>query len=258
MNFRWAIVVALPILLSSMPAFAIVNVMSSTDQKAQVGLSGTTSASISYQSGNINLLRLEGGSNLVYRYHEHTYILKGSYAFFGEYLNAPSPIIHKGFGHLRYRYRVEDWFQVESFIQGSFDKKLRIKLRLLYGFGLRFEYKFNSVDISTGTTYMLEREVEEDDYWDYGQLGQLVNRWSNYLSVTWEVVDNLTVGTMNFFQPRFVRFCDYRFYNDVYLEVAANETLSMRLSYELQYDSEPWPSVDPIDRAIKTSLRLNF
>ena len=258
MRLWWSILAALALMLVSTSAHAIVSVMSKSDQQADVGLSGTTSGSISYQSGNIDLLRIEGGANLVYRYHEHTYILKGAYAFFGEYLNAPTPIIHKGFSHLRYRYRLEDWLQIESFIQGSFDKMLRIKLRLLWGAGLRFEYSMDDLDVAAGTTYMLEREVEEDDYWDDVSFGSLVNRWSNYLMVTYEIVENVTVGTMNFFQPRFDVFCDYRFYHDLYLEVAASQTVAMRLSYEIQYDSAPWPSVDPIDRAIKTTLGISF
>ena len=258
MRLGCSILVALVMMLVGSSAHAIVNVMSKSDQKADVGLTGTISGSLSYQSGNIELLRIEGGTNLVYRHHEHTYILKGAYAFFGEYMNAPNSIINKGFGHLRYRYRLEDWLQIESFGQGQFDKILRIKLRLLWGAGLRFEYNMENLGLEAGTTYMLEREVEEDDYWDNVSFGSLVNRWSNYLMVTWDVAENVTVGTMNFFQPRFDRFCDYRIYHDLYLELSANQQLSMRLSYEVQYDSSPWPSVDPIDRGVKTTLGVNF
>ncbi|MEC9466447.1 MAG: DUF481 domain-containing protein [Myxococcota bacterium] len=258
MRLRPSILVALLTMLVANSAHAIVNVMSKSDQRAEVGLSGTVSGSISYQSGNVQLLRMEGGANLVYRHHEHTYILKGSYAFFGEYLNSPGSIIHKGFGHLRYRYRLEDWLQIESFGQGQFDKILRIKLRLLWGAGLRFEYNMDQLGLEAGTTYMLEREVEEDDYWDNVSFGSLVNRWSNYLMVTWEVTENVTVGTMNFFQPRFDRFCDYRIYHDLYLELSAGDAISMRVTHEVQYDSSPWPSVDPIDRRIKTTLGMSF
>lgn len=83
MRLRPSILVALVTMLVANSAHAIVNVMSKSDQRAEVGLSGTVSGSISYQSGNVQLLRMEGGANLVYRHHEHTYILKGSYAFLG-------------------------------------------------------------------------------------------------------------------------------------------------------------------------------
>ena len=249
-------------LLAADPAWAIVNVMDKGDQKSETGLTGEVNGSLSLRSGNKNWLNLDIGLNLTYRLYRHTFILKGSLEHQAGALNALEPQISESFEHFRYRYEFWDDLFVESFVQHQFDQVKRIKLRFLHGIGLRFIHSFESVEITMGTTWMLEYEKEEEEFWDCEDgeaCSQWVHRWSSYLTVDWEVMENVFIGTTNFIQPLFANLYDWRLLNDNYIEFRANKWLAMRSSYTLEYDSYPAPRVvHQLDTRIRASIVLRF
>ena len=254
--------IAFTVLLAADPAWAIVNVMDKGDQKSETGLTGEVNGSLSLRSGNKNWLNLDVGLNLTYRLYRHTFILKGSLEHQAGALNALEPQISESFEHFRYRYEFLDDLFVESFVQHQFDQVKRIKLRFLHGIGVRFIHSFESVEITMGTTWMLEYEKEEEEFWDCEDgeaCSQWVHRWSSYLTVDWEVMENIFVGTTNFIQPLFANLYDWRLLNDNYIEFRANKWLAMRSSYTLEYDSYPAPRVvHQLDTRIRASIVVRF
>ncbi|MBT6434488.1 MAG: DUF481 domain-containing protein [Deltaproteobacteria bacterium] len=254
--------IAFTVLLAADPAWAIVNVMDKGDQKSETGLTGEVNGSLSLRSGNKNWLNLDVGLNLTYRLYRHTFILKGSLEHQAGALNSLEPQISESFEHFRYRYEFLDDLFVESFVQHQFDQVKRIKLRFLHGIGVRFIHSFESVEITMGTTWMLEYEKEEEEFWDCEDgeaCSQWVHRWSSYLTVDWEVMENIFVGTTNFIQPLFANLYDWRLLNDNYIEFRANKWLAMRSSYTLEYDSYPAPRVvHQLDTRIRASIVVRF
>lgn len=248
--------------MSAHHAHAIVNVMDKSDQASQKGLSGEIDGSFTFRSGNKNWLNIEVGMNLTYRLYRHTFILKGSLEHQGAALNDLEPKLSESFEHLRYRYEFWDNLFVESFVQHQFDQVKRIKLRFLYGVGLRFIHSFESLDITMGTTWMLEYEKEEEEFWDCAEgeaCSQWVYRWSSYLTLDFEIMENVFIGTTNFIQPLFANLCDWRLLNDNYLEFRANEWLAMRTSYTTEYDSFPARRVEhQMDTRVRGSLIVRF
>ena len=263
LNFRkLSVFIFLSVLLAATPALAIVNVMDKGDQKSQKGLTGEVNGSLSLRSGNKQWLNIDIGMNLTYRLYNHTFILKGSLEHQAGALNALEPQISESFEHFRYRYEFFDDVFVETFVQHQFDQVKRIKLRFLHGIGFRYIHNFEKVNITMGTTWMLEYEKEEEEFWDCAEgeaCSQWVHRWSSYLTVDWEVVENVYVGTTNFIQPLFANLYDWRLLNDNYIEFRANEWLAMRSSFTLEYDSYPAPRVEhQLDTKIRGSLVLRF
>ena len=262
-NFRKLnIFIFLSILLAASPAFAIVNVMDKGDQKSEKGFSGEFNGSLSLRSGNKQWLNLDVGLNITYRYYSHTFILKGSIEHQAGAINALEPQISESFEHFRYRYEFLDDVFVETFVQHQFDQVKRIKLRFLHGIGFRYIHNFETVNITMGTTWMLEYETEEDENFacEEGEAcSQWVHRWSSYLTVDWALMENVYVGTTNFIQPLFANLRDWRLLNDNYIEFRANDWLAMRSSYTLEYDSNPAPRVQhQLDTRIRASLVLRF
>ena len=261
LNFRkLSVFIFLSVLLAATPALAIVNVMDKGDQKSQKGLTGEVNGSLSLRSGNKQWLNIDIGMNLTCLLYNHTFILKGSLEHQAGALNALEPQISESFEHFRYRYEFFDDIFVETFVQHQFDQVKRIKLRFLHGIGFRYIHNFEKVNITMGTTWMLEYEKEEEEFWDCAEgeaCSQWVHRWSSYLTVDWEVVENVYVGTTNFIQPLFANLYDWRLLNDNYIEFRANEWLAMRSSFTLEYDSYPAPRVEhQLDTKIRGSLVL--
>ena len=162
---KLSVFIFLSVLLAATPALAIVNVMDKGDQKSQKGLTGEVNGSLS-SARNKQWLNIDIGMNLTYRLYNHTFIFSGSLEHQAGALNALEPQISESFEHFRYRYEFFDDIFVETFVQHQFDQVKRIKLRFLHGIGFRYIHNFEKVNITMGTTWMLEYEKEEEEFWD--------------------------------------------------------------------------------------------
>ena len=113
---------------------------------------------------------------------------------------------NSGVQHLRYNYKILDWFTAEAFTQAQFNEVLNVKFRWLLGGGPRFKIvKTKPFRLYGATLYMYEYEELADT-----SVIHRDHRLSSYLSMTLKIKDNLSLINTTYYQPKFADFSDFR------------------------------------------------
>jgi len=241
------------------PAFAIVNVLPTG--KSKDGLAGKVATSLSWRTGNTNLLQLVGSANASYHSGDHGVLFKAQVTY-GE--KSDDVYIAKTFEHIRYRYALLDWLSTEVLVQHQYDMFKKLKFRALLGLGVAASWQpFEDLSAVFGSTYLLEREVEgEDAAITLSNFSEFDHRWSNYLQVGWNVTETIGLNSTTFFQPKLSDFSDLRIHSENGLTVKANDVFAVKVSFSATYDSKPYSDaqtlVESLDTNLKTSLVFSF
>jgi putative salt-induced outer membrane protein YdiY len=85
-----------------------------------------------------------------------------------------------------------------------------------------------------------------------------VHRWSNYLSVYWQIRTELQLGGVIYFQPRFDDFSDYRALSEQNLTIALADFLALTVNFKIRYDSDPADTVLHTDTATDFGIAVSF
>ena len=236
----------------------IINVLSQITQRDEDGLGGSLSGSISWQAGNTKVTDVKAGAALAARAASHAgyVIAQGQYAEQGE---EGEVFIRRSFEHLRYRYRLLLWLELEAFTQHEFDEFRRLRLRAVVGSGPRFTWHPDaSTSVIVGIAPMAEYEVladvapgEEGGTWRY--------RLSSYLNLATAIDERLSFVATAFVQPRFDDFQrDLRVLTRAGLVIKLNAALAVDVSYNMTHDGRPPAGVKKTDQQLSTSLSLTF
>lgn len=166
--------------------------------------------------------------------------------------------VSRGYGHLRYNYRIDRPLAIEVFGQLQSDKFRRLTLRQVAGVGPRWEIiDRDSIEVFVATAYMFENEVLSEIPEDRRR-DELHHRWSSYAGINLVMDERLQLTTVTYMQPRFDKPRDFRLLHETSLIFGINKLLSAKLSASIRYDHEPPVLVKPIDAEIKNSLVLQF
>lgn len=164
-----------------------------------------------------------------------------------------SNLTNSAFGHLRYNYKISPLLTWEAFTQTQYNQITKIQQRTLLGTGPRFRLvKSDKVRLYLGTLYMYEYEEVT---------GESINRdhrMSSYLAFSWYPKDNITLGSTTYYQPLLAGFSDYRIASDNYLELAITKSLSFRVAYLLNVDSNPPAGIPTTTYELRNGLKLEF
>ena len=243
----------LGVLLMATPASAIVNVLPAG--KGEDGFSGKFSTSLTWRTGNTELLQLSGSGNAAYHHADHGVLFKAQVTY-GE--KGGEPYLHRHFEHIRYRYSVSEWLTAETFLQHQFDEGKRLKFRGLAGLGIAMSWQpLDDFSAVLGSTYLFELEVEGVDEVTIDTMDKY-HRWSNYIQLGWDVTETIGLKSTTFVQPRFDDFGDMRILSENGLTVKANDVFGITLSFNASYDSAPFDNVEPLDTNLMTSLDFTF
>lgn len=178
--------------------------------------------------------------------------------------------INNGFAHLRGVRVLDERFQAEFFAQREYNDFINLLSRDLLGSGVRWKV----ADINTpagnpalqttlGVGLMLEREKLDagpaNDQGDpvHGDLAELL-RASNYLIVHWLPASAIRVSSTTYYQVDTQRLADYRVLSQSELKVGLSRRLSLNISLNLRYDSEPPASIEPLDLELSQGLTYQF
>jgi putative salt-induced outer membrane protein YdiY len=252
-------VLILGVLLTSAPALAIVNVLPSGNLKD--GFAGKFATSVTWRTGNTNLLQWSGSANASYHHDDHGLLFKAQVTYGSK---SEEVYIARTFEHIRYRYTLTDWLTTEALFQHQYDMFKALKFRALLGWGLATNWKpFENLSMVLGSTYLLEREIEGTDVpITLSSFADFDHRWSNYVQLGWNITETIGLSSTNFLQPRLDDFSDLRIYSENSLTVKANDIFSVKVSFNATYDSKPYSDVDTVieslDTNLKTSLEFSF
>jgi putative salt-induced outer membrane protein YdiY len=239
----------------SSSAKAIVNMEGLHTGSPKEGLSGNVELSLSNTSGNTDKEDYSLGARLQWHKEKITdyLLLRGAY---GESAGVKST--ENSFFHARHIYQLLPRLAAEGYVQAERDTFARLEYRGLAGAGGRFTlYEPDSkgvIYLGLGAYYSKERI--DDNYADGGT--EKLWRGSTYLILKYQANENTALISASYYQPAFEGADDYRMLEQAAMRVKINDTLSLVVSANYRYDSQPPIGVEKRDTTYTTALSLEF
>jgi putative salt-induced outer membrane protein YdiY len=233
-------------------ALAIVNAEDLDLNIEEDGFVGKVGISVSGSSGNTEKINGEGSLRLLWKYGDYTNMLVGSHAYAK---SSGSRNTNKSFAHLRHRYAVDRIWAVEAFAQAQQNEFAQLKLRTLYGGGLRYSRNISNHAIHLGLGSFYEQEKlraaansPDTQLW----------RGNIYFAWRFNVNDRIRFQNTVYYQPAWKDTADFRMIDDAAISIALTKQLDLKLSLEVSHDSLPPVGIKPTDISYKTGLELRF
>jgi len=240
------------LLLVPHAALAIVNAEDLDLNIEEDGFVGKVGISVNGSSGNTKKINGEGSFRLLWKYGDHTNMLVGSHAYAKSSGNRDT---NKSFAHLRHRYAVDQIWAVEAFAQAQQNEFAQLKLRTLYGGGLRYSRDISNHAFHLGLGSFYERE----------KLRAAANSpdtrlWRGNIYFAWRFNANDRIRFQNtvYYQPAWKDTADVRMIDDAAISIALTKQLDLKLSLEMSHDSRPPVGIRQTDISYKTGLELRF
>lgn len=216
-------------------AYAISNIERERPAPPPEGWSGQAELSANGKAGNIHEDRYGVSGRLVFKAEENTYfaILRRARATARDIKT-----VDEAFAHARWIHQRSDDFALESFVQWQENEFDNLLSRSLIGGGGRWRI-FDEPDRYNFALGMgLFREWESTDL---GSFTEREQRWrlNTYWSYTHQLNDQTSWFNTVYLQPSLNDSDEYRVLFDAGLNVRIIGGLSLRLNYNLKYDSLP-------------------
>jgi len=217
------------------------------------GVNGKAGLSVNGSSGNSDKISAEGSARLAWLHGEQTEILVASHAY-GKSRGVRDT--NRSFVHLRHRYAWSGALDVEGFAQAQQNEFARLKLRTLLGGGVRLKQQSGDWRYYLGLGSFYESETLRRS----AALEPKSRLWrgNSYLIMHAALNELVSLENTVYFQPAWRDSSDYRFLENASLHVSLTDSLSLRLSIELEQDSRPPAGVKTSDVNYKTGLEFKF
>lgn len=238
------------------PASAqIVNVQPLVEKGGE-GFSGQASGSLTWRTGNVDLLLAKGELLLLYQLGVHK-LISSSKAEIG--IKSGDEFLERIFSHLRHQAILGWGFTWETYAQVATDRFKRLALRALAGTGPRYDIvEGPAVGLAVGLSYMFEREVlNETSFADSGRADNN-HRLSTYLTGKFVLDPLITLIHTTYFQPGLSEDFDFRVSSETDLAFKLNTWLSLTVGFDVAYDSSPPIDVDALDTSTSVALGVTF
>lgn len=276
--------------LAPRSAVAQVNTENLRKRIKTVGYSIIIEGSLTGDVGNTQGFSVGGGLGGGWAHGPHLAFAYGRFDY-TKYAEVIS--VNKSFAHARYNYEFEPRVWGEVFAQAESDEFQRLRLRSLVGVGPRVRLAHVAVydgpseeaklpaaanptpeaqkaaahaptetfDVYFGTAYMLERDVIVPVVGTVGEENQRIqveNRWSNYLTLQWQIDPRAILATTMYVQPRFDDFTNVRLLSETLMTFKVTKVFTTGISGMVRYDSFPPTGVLTTDAEIKNTLMVTF
>lgn len=225
-------------------------------QDSDTGFSGAVDLDAFAQTGNTDFQFLGVGGRLNYN-------RTGSYTFFvfsgGYGWNDGNQFSNELISHLRNVERINDFLQLEVFLQFDYNKKRKLLSRELMGAGLR--YKLLTTDkfkFRAGTAYFFEIEDYDLDKDSFHEKNTKTHRFSSYLTFELDLKKDLKFLSVTYFQPDLEMLRDYRLISENTLTIILNELINFNVKVNLRYDATPPDGIVDLDTITRLGLSFKF
>lgn len=215
------------------------------------GWAGTAQLSFQYLKNTAEVWNAGGHLHLQYKTNKSLYLCLTNYTLSK---SAGADYANAGVQHLRYNYKITDWFTAEAFTQAQFNKLLNVDFRWLLGAGPRFKVvKTKPFRMYAAALYMYEYEELADT-----TLIHRDHRLSTYASLTLKIKDNLSLINTTYFQPKFSDFSDFRLSSQTDMKIGISKHFAFKVSYVYYYDAVPAEQVPHETHALVNALSFEF
>ena len=216
--------------------------------------------SLTYQSGNTDLLRFKSSLRSDYWFDKyHTFGI----ATLQQGKQGGKLYTDKGFIHLRGARSIIEHLGVEMFLQKQFNESILLRDRNLAGGGMRIsvlkqraDKKNTGLNLYLGIGGMWENETINDK--GHGEVKTSIIRSTNYISAAWRIDKRFTIVITGYYQPYTQHFSDFRILSESRFEFHVTKTVSINTRLNIRYDSEPPTDVDTHDLEVVNGLSYKF
>lgn len=243
------------ILFYTSSASAIVSMEGLHTSKPKEGFSGNVELSLSNTSGNTEKEEYSLGSRIQWHQGKMTdyLLLSGNYGKSAGVKNTDN-----SFAHLRHIQQFRPTTAWEVYLQAERNEFARLIYRGLAGGGLRFTLyeKENLGAAFFGLGGYYSEEKIDESYADAGT--ENLWRGSSYLLLKYQASPSTVLASTTYYQPSVEGADDYRLLEQAALKVKLNDILSLIVSADYRFDSEPPIGVEKRDVTYKTSFSVEF
>ncbi len=228
----------------------IVNIENQRLHAQQEGWKGNMSLNFNYNNNGVEVYQVGSRFNIQYKEKRHTgfFLTEINFIKAGE-----NSFINNGFEHMRYNYDLSDSgrFVVEAFRQSQYNKVQNIRLRSLYGAGIRCEIiRQDSAILNIGALPMLEFEDLTTDE------NNRHLRLSSYLSFDIQFSKSIGLNSITYYQPDMLNWKDLRMANETSLRLQLHKRLQYQMRFRWTYDE--YPPTENFRRTYTVSNMIRF
>ncbi|MBF90498.1 MAG: hypothetical protein CMP75_01885 [Flavobacteriales bacterium] len=228
----------------------IINVENKRLSDDKDGFVGTFDLGLNLIKNTAQILQFNNNVHLQYSKENHTYLLLNDISFVQK--EGEEDWLNKGYQHVRYIYQHKK-LGFEGFIQHQYDKAQKIQYRVLSGVGARWQLvKNDSLQFAMGFSTMNEYEnpVDADSF--------VQIRLNHYLSFAFQVNENISLSTTNYYQPLLTTWSDYRMSSQTALKLVLNKQFEFKIAGNVTYDSKPAESVPLLNYHVVNGVSYIF
>lgn len=206
--------------------------------------------------GNTDFIFLGTNSRLNYNWGED-YIFLVFNGGFGE--NNEKSFFSQALMHLRNVTSINDFLQVEEFIQYNNDKQLLLLNRTLAGVGFRYKLISNKETVLRfGTSAFFEHESYDLPFSSFHSNYVNTFRFNTYLTLLIETRSEFSILSTTYFQPAILDFKDIRILSDNALSIKLGKYVDFVVSLNLHFDSQPISDIKKLDLVTKIGAAINL
>ncbi len=250
------IIILIQLTLISFTAYSQVNTEKFRADNDSTGFSGNVDISATAMTGNTDFQIINGDTRLNYNWGQSYTFFVGSAGYGWQNKEAFS---NQALAHLRHVQSLNDFLQLEFFLQFDYNKKRLLLSRELAGTGIRLKLlSEESIKIRYGLAYMFEHE--EYDLPANSSHGRITdaNRLSSYATFNVLLKDGFNFISVTYFQPKITEWSDYKAISDNSFVSELSELLDITFGVSLRYDSRPPDTIKKLDTITKFGLSFKF
>ncbi len=220
----------------------------------QDGFAGAFSFGFNLMDNGKNISQFKNTIDLQYKKGASTFILLNDLSLMRV---DDDDLVNSGFQHLRYNYTVKDssFLTLESFVQHQYNTIQLMERRFLIGGGPRFRIiNSKSVEFIVATLGMYEYEQRSDSLRTRLEFA----RMASYISVSWDIKENLNFKNITYYQPAFTDFTNYRVSSETSLGLKISDALTFKVAFQTTYNSNPPEGIQELFYKWENSLIYKF
>jgi putative salt-induced outer membrane protein YdiY len=239
-------------------SFPQVNTEKFRKENEEEGISGKVSLAAGFASGNSEFVNVKSAARIDYSIKNFDLFLVGNYEFQEA---KDEKVVNKGFAHLRSIITLTPTLSLEFFFQKEFNQFILLEDRNLAGSGLRLDVinLFSAVEDSLVEIYWGSGLMFENERYNISVSPKTnLFRSTNYFTIKWQITNNFSFTTINYFQLDIKRLHDYRILSDAGFNFLITEDLVFNSSLSWRYDNEPVEGVKRYDVELSNGITFSF
>ncbi|MDX1647729.1 MAG: DUF481 domain-containing protein [Longimicrobiales bacterium] len=235
---------------------AQVNVEALRRDDPPLGSSGTLGGDLTVRTGNVDFVQLGLEARLYHVTERITTLVVGDGGL--GFLRS-NRFASSGLAHYRQTFSYRPYLSPEWYAQLNYDRSQRLSFRAIVGGGARTSLTSGEWgDFGAGSALMLEHERLSLPDTAAHPARTTTMRWSNFLTLRVVPTETTVITSTTYAQPEFGDPGDIRVLESFRLATSITETLSLTVSFNLRYDSDPPDGIAVLDTTLRTGVTYSY